>query len=235
MELTDPAERSTNAGEYVLGTLSPAERREFEGAAAADAALRHEQYTWERRLAALALKLAPVTPRPVVWMGVLHRIGESAPRAGARGTRLWAALATAASLVLAFGWYREATLPPPAPIVERVEVPAQAYVALLAVPQSTLRWSVSVTPQRNEIVVRADGAAPVSARNRDTELWLIADAGPISLGVIPQSGEVRRTLPGGLPLAAGRTLAVSLEPIGGSKTGQPTGPVVTTATVLQAG
>lgn len=237
MNLHAPAERSMNAGEYALGTLSADERLEFERVAANDAALRHEQYTWERRLATLALKLTPVAPRPVVWLGVLHATASQHAGPAGRATRLWAALATAASLVLAFGWYREATRPPPAPIVERVEVPvpAHAYVALLAVPQSTLRWSVSVVPARNELVVRADGAPPSGARDRDAELWLIADAGPVSLGVIPQSGEARLALPAGLPFAAGRTVAVSLEPVGGSPTGQPTGPVVTTATVLQAG
>ena len=226
-----------DAGEYVLGTLSAEERREFERAAAADPALRHEQYTWERRLATLALKLSPITPRPVVWMSVLHAVTATRAAPAARGTRAWAALATAASLVLAFGWYRQATLPPPAPIVERVEVPvpAQAYVALLQVPKSTMRWSVSAVPARNEIVVRADGDAPAAARDLDAELWLIADAGPVSLGVIPKTGEVRHALPAGLPLAAGRTFAVSLEPRGGSPTGQPTGPVVSTGTVLQAG
>ena len=237
MNLHDPAERSMDAGEYVLGTLSADERREFERAAAADAALKHEQYTWERRLATLALKLAPVAPRPVVWMGVLHAVGASRSTPVARATRAWATLATAASLVLAFGWYREVSQPPPAPIVERVEVPvpAAAFVALLQVPQSTMRWSVSVVPDRNEIVVRADGEAPAAARERDAELWLIADGGPVSLGVIPKAGEVRRAVPAGLPFAVGRTVAVSLEPPGGSKTGQPTGPVVTSATVLQAG
>ena len=237
IDMQDPAERSMQAGEYVLGTLSAEERREFEQAAAADPALRHEQHTWERRLATLALKLEPVTPRPVVWMSVLHAVtaGRSAP--AARATRAWAALATAASLVLAFGWYREASQLPPAPIVERVEVPvpAQAYVALLQVPQSTMRWSISVVPDRNEIVVHAEGEAPAAARELDAELWLIADGGPVSLGVIPKAGDVRRAVPAGLPFAAGRTVAVSLEPRGGSKTGLPTGPVVTTATVLQAG
>ena len=233
----DPAERSMNAGEYVLGTLSAEERRAFERAAAADPALKHEQFTWERRLAALALKLAPVTPRPVVWMSVLHAVTATSSAPVPRATRAWAALATAASLVLAFGWYREASQLPPAPIVERVEVPVPAatFVALLQVPQSTMRWSVSAVPARNEIVVRADGEAPAAARELDAELWLIADAGPVSLGVIPKTGEVRHALPAGLPLAAGRTFAVSLEPRGGSPTGQPTGPVVTTATVLQAG
>ncbi len=237
MDVRDPAERSMNAGEYVLGTLTPDERRAFEQAASADATLRHEQYTWERRLARLALKLEPVAPRPVVWMGIEHRIGGESRPAPSRLTSTWAALATAASLVLAFGWYRDASQPPPAPRVECVEVPvvAQAYVALLQVPKSTMRWSVSVVPEKNQLVVRAEGEAPAAARDRDAELWLIADGGPVSLGVIPKSGEVRHTLPAGLPVAAGRTFAVSLEPIGGSPTGQPTGPVVTTATVMQAG
>lgn len=237
MDVRDPAERSMNAGEYVLGTLAPDERRAFEEAAARDAALRHEQYTWERRLARLALKLAPVAPRPVVWMGLAHRIGEGASRpASSRFTSTWAALATAASLVLAFGWYREATQAPEMR-VERVEVPvpAQAFVALLQVPKSTMRWSVSVVPEKNQLVVRAEGEAPAAARDRDAELWLIAGGKPVSLGVIPKSGEVRHPVPAGLTFAAGGTVAVSLEPVGGSPTGQPTGPVVTTATVMQAG
>jgi anti-sigma-K factor RskA len=239
MDIRDPAERSMNAGEYVLGTLSPEERTQFEHAAALDPTLRHEQYTWERRLAALALKLAPVAPRPIVWIGVAHRLGADAPiqAAPSLATSVWATLATAASLVLAFGWYREAAQPPPEPVVERVEVPvpARTFVALLAVPQSSMRWSVSVVPERNQIVVRAEGEAPEAARGLDAELWLITDAGPVSLGVIPQSGEARHALPAGVPLAAGRTVAVSLEPPGGSPTGQPTGPVVTTATVMRAG
>jgi anti-sigma-K factor RskA len=234
MDVRDPAERSMNAGEYALGTLPAAERREFERAAAADATLRHELHTWERRLAALALRLKPVVPRPIVWIGLAHSIGEARGAAPSRATSVWAALATAASLVLAFGWYRDAAQPPPAPIVERVEVPAQTYVALLQVPQSNMRWSISVQPGRNQIVVLAEGDVPEAARNLDAELWLIADGKPVSLGVIPKAGEVHRTLPKGLPLAAGRTVAVSLEPVGGSKTGQPTGPVVTTATVMRA-
>jgi anti-sigma-K factor RskA len=236
MDLRDPAERTALAGEYALGTLTAEERREFERAAAADLALRRELHYWEQRLAALALRLPPVAPRPIVWLNLLHRIGASSEsRRAARPTALWAALAAAASLVLAFGWYREAGKPPAGPIVERVEVAAPAFVAVLQVPKSTLRWSISAVPDRNELVVRAEGEEPAAAHDRDAELWLIADAGPVSLGVIPKSGEVRRAMPRGLAFASGRTVAVSLEPVGGSPTGQPTGPVVTTATVLRAG
>ena len=237
LDVRDPAERSMNAGEYALGTLSSAERREFEQAMAGDATLRHELHTWERRLATLALKLEPVPPRPMVWIGLSHRIGEdAAPRAPARLTSMWAAFATAASIVLAFGWYRDATQPLPPPQVERVEVPvvAQTYVALLQVPQSNMRWSVSVVPDKSAFVVRAEGDVPAAARKLDAELWLIAGGKPVSLGVIPKSGESRYLLPKGVAVSAGGTLAVSLEPIGGSPTGQPTGPVVTSATVMQA-
>lgn len=235
----EPGERSAQAGEYVLGTLTADERRAFEQAAANDPELRREQHAWEVRLAPLALRLRPVAPRPLVWLDLAHRIGNAAPAAPRRSGRFlkaWASLATAASLVLAFGLYREATRPLPAPVVERVEVPvpAQTFVALLQVPASSLQWTLSVAPERGQLAVRAGGEVPAAARERDAELWLITDAGPVSLGVLPKHGEVRRALPSNLAFAAGKTVAVSLEPPGGSPTGQPTGPVVTTAVMLQA-
>jgi anti-sigma-K factor RskA len=66
-------------------------------------------------------------------------------------------------------------------------------------------------------------------QGRSLELWAIpADGKPISLGVIPAGGsgkvelsETQKALIG-KPIA----LAVSLEPKGGSPTGQPTGPVL---------
>ncbi|MGH8481433.1 MAG: anti-sigma factor [Nevskiaceae bacterium] len=229
----DARERNLLAGEYVLGALDPAARREVE--AADDAGLRQDIRWWEQRLATLALNLKPVTPRPVVWLGMLHMIEGTAPPA-MRPPRLlqtWAALATAASLVLAFGLYRELRAPPPAPVMERVEVPAQVYVAQLQVPKSTMTWTVSIAADR-KLAVRAAGQAPATAAQRDAELWLITAAGPVSLGVIPKSGELRREVVAGLQFASGATLAVSLEPLGGSRTGAPTGPVITSATLLQA-
>jgi anti-sigma-K factor RskA len=237
----DP-ERSAQAGEYVLGTLTPEERRAFEQAATGDPELRRAQRQWESRLAGLGLKLPPVAPRPLVWLDVLQRIsGGGAARAPAaarpsRLTQAWAALATAASLVLGFGLYRETTQPPETR-VERVEVPvpAETYVAYLQVPQSTMFWTVAAVPGRNELAVRAGGEAPAAAKDLDAELWLITQAGDaISLGVIPKDGEVHRSLPAGLALGEGGTVAVSLEPRGGSPTGKPTGPVVSSAKVLQA-
>lgn len=237
----EPVERSAQAGEYALGTLTPEERGEFDQAAAVDPQLRAEQHRWEARLGRLGLQLTPVQPRPIVWLDVLHRISAGAPGTApvarpSRVTTVWASLATAAALVLGFALYRE-TSEPPEVRVERVEVPVAAptFVALLQVPKSTMHWTVSVVPDRNELAVVAAGEAPAAAKELDAELWLIAGSGlPVSLGVIPQAGELRRSLPANLAVAAGGTVAVSLEPRGGSPTGQPTGPVVTTATVLRA-
>lgn len=241
MDLNSPTERNLSAGEYVLGTLTPEERRELETAAEQNIVLRHDIARWERQLAGLGLKLQPVAPRPMVWVNLSHRIGVS-PVVGvpARNVlwKAWAGLATAASLVLAFGLYRETSRPLPEPVVvtERVEVPvaAMSYVAILQVPKSTMRWTVSLTPDRKELAVRAGGEAPAAAANKDAELWWIAESGPVSLGVIPTSGELRRALPPGLKYQNGGTIAVSLEPLGGSPGPGPTGPVVTTAQVLLA-
>ena len=93
----DALERSLLAGEYVLGTLDAAARREID--AGNDAGLRREIEIWEERLAPLALKLAPVAPRPMVWLNLAHAIGTGgaapAPQPY-RWLRAWAALATAA-------------------------------------------------------------------------------------------------------------------------------------------
>ncbi|HEY3515538.1 MAG TPA: anti-sigma factor, partial [Gammaproteobacteria bacterium] len=68
------------------------------------------------------------------------------------------------------------------------------------------------------------------------ELWMLQDnAAPVSLGLIPGVGNAV------LPLSAAQlgvlaqtmTLAVSLEPAGGSPTGLPTGPVIFTAPLVR--
>jgi anti-sigma-K factor RskA len=220
------------AGEYALGLLDEAGRREFEQAAARDPQLQRELRAWEARLAALGLALKPVAPSPLAWLRLQRAIGAARPPA--RPTQAWAALATAAALLLGFGWYREASRPAPPPMVLAQPAPT-VYVALLQVPQSTMNWTVSVTPDKGELAVLAGGEPPAAAAALDAELWLITDEGPVSLGVIPKTGELHRALLSRLPVATGRTLAVSLEPRGGSPSGKPTGPVVTSSALLRAG
>ena len=73
---------------------------------------------------------------------------------------------------------------------------------------------------------------PVAASQpeaRSLELWLIEGNNPaISLGVLPQSGEGEIVVAPALrsKIGEGVTLAVSVEPPGGSPTGTATAPVV---------
>jgi anti-sigma-K factor RskA len=67
------------------------------------------------------------------------------------------------------------------------------------------------------------------AQGRDFELWMIVgENAPVSMGVIPDGATAHIEIgPDAMAmLASGAVLAVSLEPAGGSPTGQPTGPVV---------
>ncbi len=72
---------------------------------------------------------------------------------------------------------------------------------------------------------------------RDYQLWLIpADGKPRSIGVMPNRPHLRLALaePMSNMLAEGATLAVSLEPLGGSPTDAPTGPVVASGALSAA-
>jgi anti-sigma-K factor RskA len=233
-------DRSLLAAEYALGTLDADARREADALLANDADFRRELWWWERRFAALGLRLTPVAPRPVVWLGLQRRVAASQPaplrRARTSRVAVWAWAASAASVLLAVALVMQMARTPQI-VTERVEVPvaATSYVAVLQMPQSDMHWTVSATPAREALAIRAGGEPPAAVAGHDVELWLITDAGPVSLGLLPTSGELRRKLPANLPIASGRTLAVSLEPRGGSPTGQPTGPVLTTATILQSG
>ena len=69
------------------------------------------------------------------------------------------------------------------------------------------------------------------------ELWILpAEGNPVSLGLLPASGEQRRELSAAqrAALAGAKQLAVSLEPAGGSPTGLPTGPVLHVAPLSPA-
>jgi anti-sigma-K factor RskA len=122
-------------------------------------------------------------------------------------------LATAA-LVLAF-----AAVSPPkpgAPLVAELSAPG-SQVNLLA--------SYDAESGRMKIVPVATGRP----EEKSLELWMVPATGaPKSLGVFPpgQAGEL--VIPPEMrgSIGDGTTFAVSLEPFGGSPTGQATGPIV---------
>jgi len=224
----DRDELNILAGEYVLGTLEPATRQEVEAALSGNAELRRAIAFWEERLHPLAALAPTAEPPPQAWDRIAARLGPASPASTA--TRLWqsaapwrwtTAAATAAAACLAL----YIAIAPPAA--------APSFVAVLRAPQQDQPAWVA-TAGGNGLLVRAvaGGTAPI---DRSFELWAIAPGAkqPLSLGVIPADGRLEL---GTLPAAirSGGTLAISIEPKGGSPTGQPTGPEVFVGALIQA-
>ncbi|MEC9358123.1 MAG: anti-sigma factor [Pseudomonadota bacterium] len=246
MRLRDPQARQLLAGEYVLGTLQGAARRRFQRWLGEDRELGDQVREWEARLVPLALRLAPVAPREIVWVELARQIGwvpQAAPttagaqlRANSRWLSAWATTATAAVVILAVILVAQLERPTPLPEPEIVEVPrtVASYVAALQLPDEAAQWSVSVVPESG-LVRLAVAGDPRLPTQQDYELWWLADNGPVSLGVLPRSGAAEHILPAGLNITEGGKLAVSLEQAGGSPTGSPQGQVLLATPVIRAG
>ncbi|CAI8961664.1 anti-sigma factor [Pseudomonas zeae] len=216
MNYRTPALRRALAADYAIGLMSAPARRRFEQLLLDDAALRAELAQWQESLATLteALPEHPVPDR--VWHGITSRIEPQVlhvpeKRPFWNWLRLTAAICSIAVLVFLGSLYNRDDARYRATLLTADAQPAlkvEAHADYLQVEPLTL--------------------AAVDA-DRSLELWAIpADGKPISLGVIPAGGkgkvelsEVQKALIG-KPIA----LAVSLEPKGGSPTGQPTGPVL---------
>lgn len=227
------------AAEYVLGTLDAGERAAVAARRQSDAALDASIAAWEKRLAALNDVIPPVTPRPGMLEHIVARLRtastsaiSNAPNVVDLTRRLnrWRAIAIAtssiaAALLVAFGAAQFAQKPKSKNLVAVLQKDAQSPAFL-----------VSVNVDDRVMTVR-----PVAAKReagKSYELWIIHDSlgKPKSLGVIDDTAATRAPV-----LAAYKqdvleasTYAVTLEPEGGSPSGDPTGPIVFTGKMVEA-
>ena len=202
------------AAEYVLGTLRYRARRRFERwllSPQVGALVK----AWEERLAGLEPRPERVAPPAAVWTGIEERLElrTLGRRPVLRG------LALAASLLLAglIGFFilREPQLAP-------------TQQALIQEQAGPIYWRVELLGDNQEVAIHVASAHALDA-GKAHELWVLPAKGdPVSLGLLPASGEARRPLTAAqrAALAGAKQLAVSLEPAGGSPTGLPTGPVL---------
>jgi anti-sigma-K factor RskA len=215
------------AGEYVLGVLEQETAREVEAALASNAELRRAVALWEERLHGLSALVPPADPPADLWDRIAARLGGGAARPTSRlwdSVRLWR-WSTGAAAAIAAGLALYIALTPPAA--------GPSFVAVLHAPrQEQPAWVATAGGSGLLIRAIAGGAAP---SDRAFELWAIAPGStrPLPLGVIPPDGRLEL---GTLPSAIrnGATLAISIEPKGGSPTGEPTGPVVFSGTLVAA-
>lgn len=214
--MSDPTghmpEREALAAEYVLGTLPLEERLTAEALIEGDPGFAAMVEVWQNRLAPLNDAYAEVPPPATVLDQVEARLFP-APERPRRTGWLWGALAGAALAVLAL-----VTLlpPPPAPLTATLTGEGQA-----------LTVAARFDPGRGELTV-ARAAGPAAEPGTDYELWLIPEGeAPISIGLV-RDGDL--TIPVA-DLPAGTTLAITLEPEGGSPTGVATGPLLVAAVI----
>jgi anti-sigma-K factor RskA len=222
------------AADYVVGVLRDRARLRFERLCVELAAARAARERWEDRLLPLALAASPVVPSSTCWAGIQRSLDASAGMAGAApvvrprraGYRWW--LAAAASVVAVVLVVGRLTLWAP---------PSWQPVAALAPAHALPLWQVERDATAGQLTARVVGPITLDAA-KSYELWVLPRGGgkPVSLGLLPRTGAVQRVLTAAQRqgLQAGENLAVSIEPAGGSPTGQPTGPVIIVAPIQRA-
>lgn len=224
------------AMDYAIGALGRDDRRSVEARMRSDPAFRALIEDWQQQLAPLDADTPAVAPPPALWDAIAAEIAPAparaavttAPRAGLwNSLAFWRGLALAGTAAAAIAIAQIGPAPAPTPVAPAA--PPQLLVAALAGADGKPLLSAAYDPLRGAVVI-----TPATQRddaNKDAELWVIEGANPPrSLGVIDITGPnahaiSSRQLTG---LQAGATLAISIEPRGGSPTGQPTGPVVAT-------
>ena len=221
------------AGEYVLGTLSAARRREVESRMAGEPALRDAVDAWAQRLHPLTALAEPVEPSPSLWQRIEASVRPSAASASANTRRavsgvqgwwnnlnLWRGLAGsgfAAAAVMA------------AVLVLRVQAPAvPQYMVVLVAPQDKAPgWVVQTGGRQQEQLSLIPLGTVAVPSDKSLQFWTKADAwrGPVSLGLVTPGQPLRVPLDKLPPLEANQLFELTLEPANGSPLDRPTGPI----------
>ena len=231
------------AGDYVLGTLSAARRAEVEQRLPNDAVLRAAVQRWHERLLPLAALAQPVEPSPQLWKRIAASLDQaSAPAAPPvmpaeqhvsprraddvapstswwNSIKLWRGLAgsgfAAASLLAAV-------------LVARPGLPTAApqYLVVLVAPQDKAPgWVIQANgPKQLSLIPLGQVEVPAE---KSLQFWTKGDnwQGPVSLGLVKPGQKVEIPLDKLPPLQPNQLFELTLEPVNGSPTNKPTGPI----------
>jgi anti-sigma-K factor RskA len=235
-------ERWLLAAEYALGVLTGAELAEARALAARDGAFRAEAERWSGRLTPMLDEIASATPPRSLWRRIDTAVGGGSPAANDNIVQLrkrvgvWRGIsaamsAIAACLAIIVAVQPRSTAPPPAIQVSA----APPLVAMLGDDKQT-KLVASWDPDARRLVLAVAGDMPAD-RSHAHELWVIPVGGaPRSLGTMGGSRQMHMSLEDTLAelMRQGSTIAISVEPPGGSPTGAPTGPVIASGTLRTA-
>ncbi len=216
------------AGEYALGLLDPAARTAVERRASEEPEFAARVAFWRNEFAVFDEAYEPVEPPNNLFQQIEKRLhgAEEVRSSWWSSLAFWRPLAlgvTSALVILVAVTVNELALPPATQMVTVLENEEGGLnsVVLYDPSSATLRVTVLDTPAGN---------------GSDAELWLVREAGaPVSLGILPRSGRLERAVREELQslVRPGATFAVSLEPEGGSPTGEVSGPVIATGRLAE--
>jgi anti-sigma-K factor RskA len=243
----DGDERDRLAGEYALGLLEGEELARAGSLIGSDEDFRARVSRWSGRLAPLLDEVEAASPPAGLWTRVERAIApdvpdrSAAPDAGSnvhvlrRRVNLWrgySAAVTALAASLALFLVARPADPPAGPVPPPAAPP---LVAAMGSEAGSARLVASFDPgSRSLVVVPAAGVEAVPGHSH--ELWLIpADGKPRSMGLVAPGAPRRMAIAPVLlaQMTPEATLALSVEPAGGSPSGQPTGPVIASGKLVR--
>jgi anti-sigma-K factor RskA len=228
MDYSRPERADRLAAEYVLGTLQGRARQRFEALLPAHPQLRRSVAEWQERLVPLAEVVPEVSPSPQVWQAVQRRLFDAATDSSAlQGALAWwkrlavwqglTAFATVSAITLGLWLAQPQPTQPPIVIVMSAQGGSAGGV-------QNASFVASVGGDGRSLVLKPLAQQPV-AMGKALELWAVPGKGaPRSLGLVSAQGAttvLRQHL-----LDGTAAFAVSVEPVGGSRTGAPTGPII---------
>jgi anti-sigma-K factor RskA len=211
------------AAEYVLGTLRGAARRRFAHLTLTRLDWQESVNWWVGRINLMGLTANEVKPRRKVWINIDARVFNTKVSSKLVWWRNLAIVSTMMVMVLSFVLGNH--------LLQQPVEPLAAEVALLANGEAKPGWILSFNrTSKGEATLHTKALAslaPISQKSY--ELWILPPdkSAPISLGVLPNDGEISIALnPAMAKLAKEGGLAVTLEQLGGTPDGKPKGPVV---------
>jgi len=219
------------AGEYVLGVLDAAQRRDVRRRLESDPEFARRVTDWEWLLGPLTVGIEPAAVPAHVWPRIRARLGwgsaetQSGEQSGwwqSVGLWRWAAGVAAALAVAAIAL--DLTSHP----VSRPLPPVARIVTVLAHDDGSPGWLATIDTSRGTLQTMPVPSAP-DTQGRVPELWLIPPGrAPLPLGLLSTGRSLLITVPVALrsDLTTDAVLAVSLEPPGGAPNGVPTGPII---------
>lgn len=216
------------AGEYVLGVLSLDDRRLVEQRMQHDQSFASIVRRWEANLSSLDQEYASEMPPGYIFPRIENRLFASELAARQYGilggvwnsVMLWRTSAILlATLCVTYGLYQSRVIgSSPSSVPMAAELVSDGSMVNLMAHYDMESGRLAVMP-----------VATGKPQEKSLELWLMdANGTPRSLGVLPSTGSGEMMVPEQMrqQFSDGMTIAVSLEPYGGSTTGLPTGPVI---------